>query len=283
MTLSKTKVGCALGKTMVNHLAYADDLVILSPSVKGLQKLLNICSEYGEEHDIMFNHTKKPECMYFPVKGRAHINIPKVFLNAHLLRWVTKYKYLGFILTDDLSDDCNMLRQRGIYYARSNSIIRTFSLCSPYVKVKLFKAFCCIMYCCQIWSQYKKDTVRKLQLGYNHAFRRIMKYDRTCSSSGMFVANGVMSFNELWRKSLYNFKQRVTKSNNFIVNHVYNIILPEPHHKSGRTLIIYCTFCKYVIVICRSYTSTCYYVLVFFFVHHDVRMYDFCMGLQCLK
>ena len=26
--------------------------------------------------------------MYFPVKGRALINIPKVFLNAHLLRWV---------------------------------------------------------------------------------------------------------------------------------------------------------------------------------------------------
>ena len=34
VTLSKTKVGCALGKTMVNYLAYADDLVILSPSAK---------------------------------------------------------------------------------------------------------------------------------------------------------------------------------------------------------------------------------------------------------
>ena len=54
--LSKTKVGCVLGKIIVNHLAYADDLVILSPSAKGLQQLLNICSEYGEEHDIMFNH-----------------------------------------------------------------------------------------------------------------------------------------------------------------------------------------------------------------------------------
>ena len=59
MTLSTTKVGCALGKTMVNHLAYADELVILSPSAKGLQKLLNICSEYGEEHDIMFNNEKR--------------------------------------------------------------------------------------------------------------------------------------------------------------------------------------------------------------------------------
>ena len=49
-----------------------------------------------------------------------------------------------------------------------------------------------------------------------------MKYDRTCSASGMFVANNVMSLNEIWRKTLYNFKQRVTKSNNIIVNHVYN-------------------------------------------------------------
>ena len=61
--------------------------------------------------------------MYFPVKGRALINVPKVFLNLHLLRWVTKYKYLGTILTDDLSDDSNMLRQRGTCYARCNSLI----------------------------------------------------------------------------------------------------------------------------------------------------------------
>ena len=54
----------------------------------------------------MFNH-QKTECMYFPVKGRALINVHKVFLNLRLLRWVTKYKYLGTILTDD------MLRQRG--------------------------------------------------------------------------------------------------------------------------------------------------------------------------
>ena len=183
----------------------------------------------------MFNH-KKTECMYFPVKGRALINIPKVFLNVHLLRWVTKYKYLGIILTDDLSDDCNMLRQRGICYARSNSLIRHFSLCSPNVKVKLFKAFCCIMYCCQIWSQYNKDTARKLQVGYNHAFRRIKKYDRTCSASGMFVANGVMSFiMNYGRKvcTILNVLQKVT-----ILLLTMFTILPEPHQKSGRTLII---------------------------------------------
>ena len=38
-----------------------------------------------------------------------------------------------------------------------------------------------------------------------------MKYDRTCSARYMFVSNNVMSFNDIWRKRLYNFKQRVTK------------------------------------------------------------------------
>ena len=32
-----------------------------------------------------------------------------------------------------------------------------------------------------------------------------MKYDRICSASGMFVTNNVVSFNEILRKSVYNF------------------------------------------------------------------------------
>ena len=34
-----------------------------------------------------------------------------------------------------------------------------------------------------------------ISICYNHAFRDIMKYDRTCSVSGMFVSNIVRSFN----------------------------------------------------------------------------------------
>ena len=97
--------------------------------------------------------------MYLPVKDRALINVPKVFLNLNLLRWVTKYKYLGTILTDDLSDDFNMLRQRGLCYARCNSLIRNFSSCSLNVKVKLFKTFCCIMYCCHIYGANIRRTL----------------------------------------------------------------------------------------------------------------------------
>ena len=39
--------------TGLNHLMYADDLVLLSPSAAGLSILLSICSTYGIEYDVM--------------------------------------------------------------------------------------------------------------------------------------------------------------------------------------------------------------------------------------
>ena len=50
--------------TIVNHLSYADDLILFSPSAKGLQKLLDICFNYGCDYDIQYN-VAKSQVMYF--------------------------------------------------------------------------------------------------------------------------------------------------------------------------------------------------------------------------
>ena len=41
--LNKVMVGCCINGKVINHLYYADDLVLLSPSTHGMQKLLNEC------------------------------------------------------------------------------------------------------------------------------------------------------------------------------------------------------------------------------------------------
>ena len=131
-----------------------------------------------------------------------------------------------------------MRRQRGNCYARSNGIIKNFYACSPVVKCDLFKAFCCNMYCSHLWSDLKNDTLRRLIVGYNHSFRIIMKYPRHCSASGMFVFNDVPSFTELWRKSIYGFKQRVDNSLNKVVNTVANTsLLSSKLRKHWRTVL----------------------------------------------
>ena len=44
-------IGCKLGSRVINHMAYADDLVLLCPYIKGLQCLLSTCQAYGKEND----------------------------------------------------------------------------------------------------------------------------------------------------------------------------------------------------------------------------------------
>ena len=60
--LSRIYAGCYCGNIIINHLLYADiyadDLVIFAQSTKGLQKLLDVCSNYGFSHDIMYNDSK---------------------------------------------------------------------------------------------------------------------------------------------------------------------------------------------------------------------------------
>ena len=60
-------VGCFVGTMLVNHLMYADDLVLLSPSAAGLSILLSICSTYGIEYDVMYN-SKKSNVLVFRSK-----------------------------------------------------------------------------------------------------------------------------------------------------------------------------------------------------------------------
>ena len=43
---------------------YADDLVIMGPSVAGISKLLRICELFAASHDMKFNQ-KKSTSVYF--------------------------------------------------------------------------------------------------------------------------------------------------------------------------------------------------------------------------
>ena len=53
---------------LVNHISYADDMCLLSFSTAGMQKLLNICDQYSNDHDLIYN-SKKTMCMCFTPKS----------------------------------------------------------------------------------------------------------------------------------------------------------------------------------------------------------------------
>ena len=56
--LQAASVGCNVGDAWVNSLSYADDMLLLAPTVTALQTLLEVCRAYAGPHDIVYNTTK---------------------------------------------------------------------------------------------------------------------------------------------------------------------------------------------------------------------------------
>ena len=100
---------------------------------------------------------------------------PTVFIGDDVLKFTKKAKYLGFTFNDSKCDDSDMLRQMRLMYAKSNTLLRTFSHCSSDVKVTLFQSYCTSLYHPFLWNDYKKSTFSKNRVAL-HLTMLIEKY-----------------------------------------------------------------------------------------------------------
>lgn len=194
---------------------YADDLVLFCPSAKGLQKLLDVCSDFGVNNDVLFNSTKS-QVMLFDT--RKYGTDTDIVLNGNTLLYVEKYKYLGHIIDNKLNDEADMKSKIGQLYGRSNMLIRKFYFCSTDVKNRLFSAYCDNLYLSYLWVNSRKSVFHSVKVAYNNAYRILHNLDRRCSASGMFVNNHVVSFPEMLRKAMFSFMKRIGCSRNCLIS-----------------------------------------------------------------
>ena len=220
--LTECRTGCMIGDKKVNHLMYADDLVVLSPSSAGFQQLLNVCSVYGAEHDIKYNASKS-HGLICRTKEDQKMSFPDFNLSNHNIVPCKKVKYLGHFLTEDMTDDDDIRRQCCKMYAQANTLARRFHSCTDDVKISLFKAYCTPLYTAYLWINYKKASMKKLQVAYNDALRILLKRPRWLSASEMFVNARVNTFNAVLRNLMYRFMCRLDASENQIINSLTHI------------------------------------------------------------
>ena len=121
--LNWQQTGCTIGDTVINHLMYADDLVLISSSASGLQKLINECSTYGSAHDIKYN-CNKSAILVVRSSYIMHVALSSFSISHDLINEVDHVKYLGHIITSNASDDMDILRQCRSLYIQCNVLVR---------------------------------------------------------------------------------------------------------------------------------------------------------------
>ena len=213
------KAGCYFNDMCINHVLYADDICLLAPSASAMQSLLDVCYEYGTDNDILFNPIKSV-CTVFKPKAYKRFT-PTVFIGDDALKFTKEAKYLGFTFNDSKCDDSDMLRQMRLLYAKSNTLLRTFSHCSSDVKVTLFQSYCTALYCPFLWNDYKKSTFSKIRVAFNNAYRKIFGLPKRSSASAMYATHNICNFETMLRKNIYGFMQRLEHSTNTIIRNMY--------------------------------------------------------------
>ena len=99
MRLRHHGLGCKLFDIFHGCLLYADDILLLSHTVNGMQEMLYICDEFACEFDMKFNTTKS---VAIRIGSRYSIQYSSFILSGTEIKYVSAVKYLGIYLTVNL-------------------------------------------------------------------------------------------------------------------------------------------------------------------------------------
>ena len=122
--LRESGVGCHIYGVFAGAFWYADDIVLLAPSLDALRHviLVGIYEDYAQEFHISFNPSKS-KLMYYNV---SHDNLHVKLCNQDV-RIVSKEIYLGNYISETIYD--RAIKQTVCTFnAKSNQIISDFSM-----------------------------------------------------------------------------------------------------------------------------------------------------------
>ena len=131
-------------------------------------------------------------------------------------------KYFGHFISNTLRDDKDVLRQCRQIYARGNTLLRKFYICSTEVKLTLVNTFCYPVYTAQLWWNYTVASIHKLHVAYNNVFRLLLNQPKYCSASTMFVEYHVSDSKAVIRNLVYKCMRRLDGSYNRLVTVIIN-------------------------------------------------------------
>ena len=223
--LRETDVGCHVGHMSYAAFGYADDLLLLSPSIHGLEILVKTSESFASEYGVTFN-AKKTECICFS-KNACPLQ-RQVKVNGQHVKWKEKVKYLGIILTNDMCDDADIRAKRGEFIGSVNRLNAQFRVVPDQMRIRLLQTYCTAWYGCQTWL-LNTTSVKGMNIEWKKAVRRTLNLPRTTRRKLVPLLAGNHSFQEQHERRWGALYVRMMHSENILVQYMarrsmYNVL-----------------------------------------------------------
>lgn len=246
--LQQSKVGCRIGHLYTGVFAYADDVILLAPTVFALTKMLKIARLFSKDYMITFNMTKSG----FMVFGRGlDVHVEYVIFDGVRLVAKESDKHLGFPLGPNI-DKFRIDVGINDLYRRTNMVMAFFGHASAERRYFLFKTFCMSMYGFQFWDMTSRH-IQNLFIAWRKCVRRIMKLPVRTHNNLIPLIIDDMGIEFQMEKRLVRFIENMTKSENQYMQLCRQLIVSDSGTCLGRNVTNICT--KYQLVKCRLGTG----------------------------
>ena len=196
---------------------YADDLILLSPSVKDLQGMYNICAKIFQLLDLPI-HVSKCHCIRIGPRFKSTCS-PIKLLNKPI-EWVDSIEYLGVTICKAQYFKCSMSKAKSKFFRSANAILgKLGSTSSVEVILKLVKtnSISALLYgTCAL--SLTEPEIKDLEHAYSSLFSKLFKVSDKKSILQCQYYFGYWPIRLIYEYNRYNYLNKLYNSGRLIHN-----------------------------------------------------------------
>ena len=253
--IKSANVGCYISTICCCIFLYADDILLLSPTVTGLQILLSVCEKELVELDMRIN-AKKSMCIRFGPRYNIQCT-DLVLLDGSTLKWVDNCRYLGVFFVGGRTFRCCYDNAKSKFFRAFNSIFaKVGRAASEEVVISLFRAKCLpiLLYATEVCPLLHRN-VQSLEFTVTRSFMKIFR-----TGSPAVVKECQFNFNFLPMK--YQLNIRTARFLQKFAASLNSICSLFAHNASSQLMDIFAncngspkTACEYINAITEQFAS----------------------------
>ena len=236
--LKSSGIGCHVFDQYVGCILYADDVILISPSVMGLQEMLDICFETASTLNLNFN-ASKCHCIVF---GKNSVSrITPMCLGASNIEWCTSIRYLGVYIVAGkcVSVDINPVKRS--FYAACNCIFNQAGSLDEILQLTLQETYCLpvLLYAAPA-CLFKERQLAELNACWNTMYRRIFKFSQWESMKCFINGLGRLDLKHILLMQRLKFYKHLYTSGNKLLNNLFWTFYR--HRSHSEQLVSKCLF-----------------------------------------
>lgn len=217
--LKSSGIGCHIYDQYFGCLLYAVDFILLSPSVTGLQDMLNICQVTATFLALNFN-VMKCHCIAFGKK--AALCIDPMSIGSCKIDWYDSIKYLGVHIIAGKRLSFNFDPAKRMFYSACNCVLSQADKTDEILQLTLQETYCLpiLMYASPGYY-FKKRQLSELNACWNSMYRKIFNFNQWESVKCFINGLGRLDLHHIILLQRLKFFKKLSISSNSLMKDLF--------------------------------------------------------------